>query len=232
MRHPVTLTKEVAVLLVVAQVGPLATPAAADPPAVRRFCPTPGAELREPGADGAVIVWVCTRVLSGTSSEYWEWTFSRIEPARRDRRTIWRGGASSPPYKMTLQAAIGEGRGGGFGLGSVTIFSADYGNLDRRIAARTIVQVQAGPTARWATCHDTGWREARTPRSWMQAFVAQGIEPDCGDGYYRAQVAGRFYSTSRHRWVQRGWIYSGALFMNGPTCCVATSRPAPGQARP
>jgi hypothetical protein len=45
----------------------------------------------------------------------------------------------------------------GFGAGSVTIFGADHGSLDRRIAARTI-----------------------------KALVAQDVEPDCGDGYYRA----------------------------------------------
>ena len=202
-----------------------AAPAAADPHPVRQFCPSPGAELRESGADGAVIVWICTRINPDTLQEYWEWVFSRIEPADRSSRTIWRGGASSPPYKMTLQAAVGEGRGGGFGVGSVTIFTAGYGNLDRRIAARTIVQVQTGPTAPWATCHDTGWREAPSPRSWMKAFVAQGVEPDCGDGYYRAQVAGRFYSETQRRWIQRGWIHSGARFMSGPTCCLATVEP-------
>ena len=94
--------------------------------------------MREAGSDGATVVWRCERFFNG-SVEVWEWEFSRVEPARRDSRTIWRGGASSPPYKMNLQAAIGEGQGGGFAVGSVTIFTADYGNLDRRIAARTIM---------------------------------------------------------------------------------------------
>ena len=215
-------------VLTIEQAGLSAPSTVADPPEWRQFCPYPGAIDRQTLADGTVVEWICVAVFRGTMSEYWEWEFSRHIPGGRNQRTIWRGGDSSPSYKMTLQAAIGEARGGGNMTGSVTIFSGNYGNLDRRIAVHLQVQYQASPTSGWLNCHPGSWKEASTQRSWMHTTVVQRYEPDCGDGYYRSRVYGRLYSTTLNTWIRRGPIYSPALFLNGPGTTPTESTVTPG----
>jgi hypothetical protein len=227
-RRSLLLLLSILMALMIAQVGPLAPSAAADPPQWRRFCPSPGVIDRETLSDGTVLEWICTRVFAGTQDEFWEWVFYRYIPGGRNEKAIWRGGASSPSYKMTLQAAVGEARGGGNMTGSVTIFTGNYGNLDRRIAVHLQVQYQPSPTSSWHNCGTGTWKEAPTQRSWMYTTRVQSYEPDCGDGYYRSRVYGRLFSTTTNSWIQRGPIYSPTLFLNGPGTAPTEPRVTPG----
>jgi hypothetical protein len=157
----------------------------------------------------------------------WRWVFYRFVPAGGDKRVTAFRKSTSPPYAMEIQGLFGEAQGGGGAGSRIYITQPNGGNLDRRIAARVIMEVSNSPTGGWYNCagHDTGWVEASQPQSVMTAFLNNYTQPDCGVGYYRAQVAGRFWSVSLNRWITSQWHYTGAVWVNGPPCCVAATEP-------
>jgi hypothetical protein len=189
--------------------------------------------LEEPenGADGAKVYYICLcfRDLQGVV-QWCEWQFSRLEPARNDKFTEARRLSSNPPFRMRIEAALGEGRGGGDAIASIDIRNPNWTDLTRRIAARTIMQYKPTPTAGWLTCHDTGWKEAPTQRSRWSVWVPQYTKPDCGVGYYQAQAAGEFYSTSQNSWIKSQWHYSGSIYMSGSCCTPTEPTTTPGPA--
>jgi hypothetical protein len=173
------------------------------------------------------VVWFCGphhNYITG-AIDYWYWQFSHIKPKKNDQAKETDVSRSSPPYKMFIQTAVGEGRGGGVAIGQMDLRNPDDTLLTRRIAVRTIMQVEPSPTAGWLTCHDTGWKERSSPGSRFWVSVVQYTQPDCGKGYYRAQVAARFFSISLNRWETRGWVYSPSLYLPA-VCCAATTEPA------
>ena len=149
------------------------------------------------------------------STKVWGWFTSGVKPKRRDEKTVWVGGRTSPPYTMVLQGLVSDSRPGGAAGGSVIITTPSGGNLDRRIAVMVRMQYYR-PSTGWGTCSNTNWKEAASPRSWMEWFIDQGTVPNCGNGSYRAQVYGRFFSVSLNRWEQRGPIYSPSIPLPPP----------------
>jgi hypothetical protein len=153
----------------------------------------------------------CSEILSYSgTTRMWLWEFSGVKPKRTDRRTVWVGGDNSPPYTMSLQALISDSHAGGAAAGRVVIAQPNGSNLDRRIAVLVRTQYYR-PSTGWGTCRNGVWREASTQRSYMQWTLDQGAVPDCGNGSYRTQVYGRFFSVSLNSWVQRGPIYSPSI---------------------
>jgi hypothetical protein len=218
LRKPLLALLAILIVFSAAQFGPLATSASAEPRPENKHCPEPG--FREPQYldDGTVVWWRCVRFFVA-NDEYWVWVYDHTDFSGRttaDEYTFWRGGDNSPPYLMHLESVVADGRGGGDMVGSVIIFTPTGGNLDRRIAVHLQVQYKPTPTSSWLSCHPGSWREAASPRSWMKTAVAQYSEPDCGDGYYRSRVYGRFYSLSLGSWVRRGPIYTPSLWLDGP----------------
>lgn len=211
-------------VLMVVQFGPLAPPAAADPPENRKHCPYPGAKEPQYLSDGTVVWWICIRDYARIGAttktyEYWVWSYDHTEfpPATKaDQVTKWKGYDDSPSYLMRLEAVVADGRGGGDFAGSVFIANHDGSNLDRRLAVHLQVQYKPTATSGWLTCHPGSWKESGGAWSWMKTSVAQWTEPDCGTGYYRSRVYGRFFSTSLNTWIRRGPIYSPSMFLNGP----------------
>jgi hypothetical protein len=222
-RRLVLLT--LSIVFVAIQLGPLATPASA---AVYKYCEPLWSYDPDYLADGRVVWWRCNRFYIA-NDEYWVWQYDHTDfPEEPDEYKFWRGGDSSPPYLMHLEAAIAEGGGGGDATGSVWIFNPNGSNLDRRIAVHLQVQYKPTPTSSWLSCHPGSWKEKATPGSWMKTYVAQYKEPDCGDGYYRSRVYGRFYSTSLNTWIRRGPIYTASLWLDGPPCCLTEPPVTPG----
>jgi hypothetical protein len=170
------------------------------------------------------IIERCEPVLTIGGDTVWDWVFLRFALANQDKRTIWSGGASSPPYKMVLNALIGGGSGGGAGAAKVILYNPSGSHLTRRIAARALVEYQPTGSSGWYTCHDTGYKERESYA--MRAYVWQYTQPDCGPAYYRTKAAGRFWSISLNAWVTRGWITSPSLWITYGTGPVeAESRP-------
>jgi hypothetical protein len=188
-------------------------------------------EVKEPGTDGAQNVFLCRCYRSPTGRILTcGWEFSRLEPANNDKYTEASRLSSDPPYRMRIETALGEGRGGGDAIGSIDMRNPDWTDLTRRVAVRTIMQYKPTATSGWLTCHDTGWREAPTQRPRWSVWVAQWTQPDCGKGYYQAQVAGEFFAISKNAWIKSNWHYSGSIYLSGP-CCTPTDEPTttPGQ---
>jgi hypothetical protein len=206
------------------QIGPLATSASA---AVYEHC-TPHDYMSQTLADGRVVWWRCNSFQIANDT-YWVWQYDHTDfPTEPDEYTFWRGSASSPPYLMHLEAVVAEGGGGGDMVGQVYIFNPNGSNLDRRIAVHLQVQYKPTPTSGWLSCHAGSWKEAANPQSGMKTAVAQWTQPDCGDGYYRSRVYGRFFSTSLNTWIRRGPIYTPSLFLNGPGTAPTEPTITPG----
>jgi hypothetical protein len=219
-RKPLLGLLALLMVMTAAQIGPLARSASAEPPERRKHCPYLGAEDPEELADGTVIIWVCTKFFNVHGLEYWDWQFSRIiYPPRdnRDRLTTASRESSSPPYRMAIQSAVSDGRGGGVAVGAIGIYNLDGTELNRRIAVHTIMEYAPSPTSGYLNCHDLGWVEAPSQRHFWSKSIVQYSEPDCGTGYYRAQVAGRFFATSTNAWETSSWHYSPALYMTAPS---------------
>jgi hypothetical protein len=215
----------ITLLLMVAatQLGPVAISYAA--PGDVHYCEPEWAIITEVTSTGLNIQYRCEPFTTESGQVIWMWNLYRFVPANNDqRRVIWLKD-TSPPYRLSLNAMVGGIEGGGAAAGSVFITGLDGTDLNRRIASRTIMQVQTGPTSGWLTCHDTGWKEASIQRSWMKSSIDQFSQPDCGNGYYRAQVAGRFWSITLGTWITRGWTYSPAIWVDGPPGSLVDSEP-------
>jgi hypothetical protein len=173
------------------------------------------------------VQYRCEPRMEDVDLRVWRWYFYRFVPAGGDKRLTAVRRSSSPPYTMEIQGLFGEAQGGG-GAGSRIFITNPSGSaLNRRIAARVLMEVSSSPTGGWYNCagRDTGWVEAATQRSAMTAFLNNFTQPDCGVGYYRAQVAGRFWSISQNNWITSRWHYTAAVWVNGPPCCVAATEP-------
>jgi hypothetical protein len=195
-------------LLTIVQFGPGATPSLAGD-----YATCPPLAVRKASYPNATydIEERCVEIQSLDGRSYmWLWEVSGVKPKRTERKTVWVGGRYNPPYTMNLQAHVSDSRAGGAGFGRVTIFTPSGGNLDRRIAVLVRIQYYR-PSTGWGTCSNSNWREASIARSQMQWAIDQGTVPDCGQGSYRTQVYGRFFSISLNRWEQRGPIYSPAV---------------------
>ncbi len=208
--------------LMTLQVGPLALSAAAIPPEGRRHCPELGAIDRETLQDGAVIEWICKEYWIGTT-DYWGWEFYRYVPGTSKKAGGTRT-SSSPPYIMRVTSAVGDGVGGGDALGAIWIFQPDGTALNRRLQVHTIMEYSPTSGGPYSNCHDLGWVEAPTEWSFWHTTIKQYNEPDCGTGYYRAQVAGRFWAISTGAWESSSWHYSPAVFISMP-CCAPPKEP-------
>jgi hypothetical protein len=215
-------------VLTVAQLGP-GTPSAS----AEDFGCTPHWDERRFVTGGPVdIIERCEPVLTIADDTVWDWEFLRFAPANQDKRTTWAGGASSPPYKMVLNAMVGSGTGGGVGAAKVILYNPNGSHLSRTIAARALMQYQPNPSSSWYTCHDSGWKQASTSTYAKRAYIFQYDQPDCGPAYYRTLAAGRFWSISLNKWITRGWIYSPSVWIPWgtapaePTSYPTTQTPA------
>jgi hypothetical protein len=217
-------------LLAGVQLGPAVSRAAAAEHYVY-LCYPPGSQLRDPAGD-VVVVWVCLGYDEFTDQGQWvriyDWFYSHTEPANNDKTVRAKRYSSSPPYKMYIQSSFGVGSGGGAAVGTMRITNPNGTALNRRIAVRTITEVQTSPTGSFYNCRDSGWVEAPTQRSWWNKKTLQYTQPDCGAGYYRSQVAGRFFSVSLNQWITSNWHYSGSIWLSAPVLLTeptATPRP-------
>jgi hypothetical protein len=209
------------IVLTAVQFGPLATSAHAAEDFLDKPCSPPWAEYVIVTGKSVNIRMRCEpytfQYPTGEYYTLWRWSFLRFEPADeadQQRRSVWVGD-TSPAYRAQLSAMVGSGSGGGAAAGKFYIMGRNGEDLDRTIAVRLIMQVQPGPTSGWLTCHDLGWSQ-QSASSGKMNFLDQYSQPDCGDGYYRAQVAGRFWSLSLNSWITRGYTYSPAVWVNGP----------------
>jgi hypothetical protein len=226
LRRPRTLRKPTLALLALllaltaAQVG-LMPSAAAEPRPENKHCPYPGAIETQTLQDGTKVEWICKRFFAYANNmgEYWEWEFSRMIPGPHEMAGGTRN-SSSPPYIMRIRSAVAKGVGGGDAVGAIWIHNPSGTALNRRIAVHTIMEYAPTPTSSYINCHDLGWVEAPTQRHFWWNAVKQHTQPDCGTGYYRAQVAGRFLATSTNTWQTSGWHYSPAVYLvcTDPTC--------------
>jgi hypothetical protein len=210
-------------LLTATQLGLLATSARAEPQL--HLCSPEWAERELATGTGINIIERCEphpwyfMSLPGT---LWDWAFLRFKPADQDKRVIAKRYSSSPPYSMKIQGIFGGGTGGGAAGGNIRLTNPDGTPLNRRIAARAIIEVQPNPSGGFQNCRDSGWKESSSA-SWKSAWFNQYTQPDCGKGYYRAQVAGRFWSVSLNKWITSQWHYTTPIWVDGPPiCCVAT----------
>jgi hypothetical protein len=208
------------VLALVVLTAALATPAFAV--VDKYYCSPPWGEREIVTGKTVNIIQRCEPHMVGTTVRVWRWTFLRFKLADRDRRVLASRLSSSPPYWMEIQGLFGGAQGGGSAAGGILITQPNGGNLDRRIAARTITEVSPNPTGGFYNCRDTGWVEASIQRSWTAAYINHYGSPDCGAGYYRAQVAGRFWSVSLNRWITSQWHYTAAIWISLP---VAPTEP-------
>ena len=218
------------VLVSAIQLGPLATLAAAQH-VVDKECEPLGATREWVTGTGINIIDVCIQVphitdIHGTHYK-WIWDFLRFKPADGDKRVRASRSSTSPPYWMHIQGIFGGGAGGGAAGGRIWITNPDGSRLHRRIAVRVLMEVSSSPTGGWYNCagRDTGWREPPGPESEHHAFLNNYTQPDCGVGYYRTQVAGRFWSISLNQWITSQWHYTPAVWVDGPPCCVAATEP-------
>jgi hypothetical protein len=229
LRKPRSLRRSrltlLALLLALAaiQLGPLAPAASAED---LYICSPPWAIRVVQLGNGITGKEQCVPVYMGVDGTIWDWRPISAGPGNTNRRTDWFGGRSSPPYRMSLTALMGNGSGGGAAVGKVMIYNPNNTVLKRTIAARVVIQYQR-PTG-WVTCRDSGWKQASAASQWMRASLNQYTQPDCGGGSYRALAAGRFYSVSLNRWETRGWIASPSVGLPS-TCCVSeeTVEPTP-----
>ena len=92
------------------------------------------------------------------------------------------------------------------------------------------MEVEYSGSSTFQNCRDTGWKEAPSPQSEYAAFLNNYTQPDCGTGYYRAQVAGRFWSISQSRWITSQWHYTSPIWI---VCTISSCQaPTRQQARP
>ena len=220
--RPLLASLALFLVLAAAQLGPLAPSAAAIPPPERRFCEPLGAIDVEVLQDGAKLEWICVQDFefdNDPTSEFWRWEFYRFTPGPSQKQHGSRV-SSSPPYRMHIDSAVGTGVGGGDAVGAIWINNPNGTALNRRIAVHTIMEYAPSPTSSYINCHDLGWVEAPTQRSFWRVAIKQYSQPDCGQGYYRAQVAGRFLATSTNTWQTSSWHYSPAVFIRctDPSC--------------
>jgi hypothetical protein len=208
-----------ALALTLVQMGPLASPAAADPPPAHlclEWADTQRpAETQDIGG-GIVLVYKCVRdIVFG-----FIWDIVDVRPGGGQKRAEYFSD-SSPPYQVRVRSILGVGTGGGVGVAYVDYRHPNDDPLVRIVAARVIVRYQPTGSSTWYACHDTNWQGAPTPRSLWEVHVVQYTQPDCGTGYYQAKVAGRFYSTSLERLITTPWVLSGSgvyLVCTDPSC--------------
>jgi hypothetical protein len=205
-------------VLTAVQLGPGASSASAW---VRHYC-SPEWAIREIETNtGLNFLERCEPLRVGSTGTVWKWTFLRFKSATNNQRKLWSSGCvPNPGYVMALDSLMSNGSGGGAAAGGIQLFNCNYNPLNRTIGVRTIIQVQSSPTSSWRTCSDKLWIEAGTQRWWQWTTLNQGREPDCGAGYYRAQVAGRYWSINLNRWITSGWLYSPSMWLSSPV--VAT----------
>lgn len=232
-RKPLLALLALLMVMTAAQIGPLTLSASAEPLPQNKHCPYPGATKRDPVGDGGYVEWICKRFFAYPNdplSEYWEWEFSKYVPGSMVKLKTATRYSNSPPYIMRIQSAVGNARGGGTALGAIVILNRDGTSLNRRIAVRTIMEYAPTATSGYYNCHDKGWKEAPTQRHYWWTAIGQYTEPDCGTGYYRAQVAGRFYSVSLNQWITSQWHYSDAVYLSAPPPPTSEPTVTPGPA--
>lgn len=232
MRKSLVVSLALVAVLTAAQLGLLAAPAWA---IELHLCNPEWAEREVSFGTSVNIIERCEPhpwiFFAGTPDEMegtlWDWAFLRFKPADQDKRVIAKRFSSSPPYSMKIQGIVGGGLGGGIALGNIRITNPDGSPLNRRIAARALTEYAPTPTSGFYNCRDSGWKESSSA-SWKSAWYNQGKEPDCGNGYYRAQVAGRFWSISLGKWITSNWHYTSSIWADGPPCCLTEPTVTPG----
>jgi hypothetical protein len=234
LRKALLVSLALLMLVSAVQLGPLATPASAQH-VVKKNCQPLGATREWVTGTGINIIDQCIQVphitdINGTHY-IWIWDFLRFKPAGGDKVVRARRDSTSPPYWMQISGIVGEGNGGGAVGGRIWITNRDGSNLNRRIAVHLIMEYAPTPTSGYLNCHDNGWDEAPSPQTETTDFINGRTEPDCGEGYYRAQVAGRFWSTSLDQWITSNWHYSPAIFVDGcvSPCTEPTFTAVPGE---
>lgn len=206
-------------VLTAVQVGPLALPA---------FAPdlgcTPHWGLRTISTPIGPMVERCEPVeqFSDLGRVYTIWDWVPYDGQGEEQRTLWAGGATSPPYRMVLADLLARGQGGGASMAKVILYNRDGSHLSRTIAARSLIQYEPTGSSGWYTCTDSGWKQASTSTYAMRAYVQQYKEPNCGPAYYRALAAGRFWSISLNKWITRGWISSPSMWITLPVGTTPT----------
>jgi hypothetical protein len=150
----------------------------------------------------------------------WRWTFFRFVPAGEDKRVGAVRRSSSPPYTMEITGLVGRAQGGGAAGGRIFITNPDGSNLDRRLAVRTIMEYRPSGSSVWSNCRDNGWVESPKAASAFATYINNFTQPNCGTGYYRTQVAGRFWSISQNNWITSLYHYTAAIYIvcTDPSC--------------
>ena len=213
LRKPLLTLLALLIAFASVQFGPGAATASAGD---KQHCPPFSTIKRTAPGDGLTFEFYCTEFLSEDEKAFvWNWELIGVKPKRTERRTVWQGGRTSPPYMMILQGLISDSHAGGAAGGMVTIQTPSGDTLNRRIAILMRIQYYR-PSTGWGTCRNSVWHEAPTERSWYYWSLDNGTVPDCGNGSYRTQVYGRFFSVSLNRWEQRGPIYSPAVTLPPP----------------
>lgn len=222
-RIPMLVSVAALMILSAVQLGPLSTPASAAHVA-HKDCQPLGDTRRIKTGGSLDILEHCVQspileLEDGKLVQHyvWIWEFLRFVPAGGDKVVRATRNSQSPPYWMNVSGIVGKGEGGGAVGGRIWIKNPNGTNLSRRIAVHLIMEYAPTPTSGYLNCHDLGWDEAISPQAETTSFWNNQTQPDCGEGYYRAQVAGRFWSVSQNNWITSNWHYTGALFIT--TCC-------------
>jgi hypothetical protein len=222
-RIPMLVSMAALMTLSAVQLGPLATPASAEHVA-KKDCSPLGVTREVETGTGINIIDQCIQapILDVENNKIvqhyvWIWDFLRFKPAGGDKVVRATRNSQSPPYWMLVSGVVGKGEGGGAVGGRIWIKDPSGANLSRRVAVHLIMEYAPTPTSGYLNCHDLGWDEAISPQAETTSFWNNQTQPDCGDGYYRAQVAGRFWSVSQNNWITSNWHYTGSIFIT--TCC-------------
>jgi hypothetical protein len=199
------------IVFVLAQMGPWAAAAFADPPDPDecRLANTGERRYQDVGG-GLQLVYECQ-----TDNEFgfiWQPLGIRNKPSSVAERYF---SDSSPPYQSKVFSIVSPGLGGGIGSAVVDYRHPNDDPLIRRVAARSILSNWNGSS--WVTCHDSNWREAPTARSGWEVHVSNQSVPDtpCGYGTYRNRAGGRFFSTSLNTWISNVWT-TATIFVPPP----------------
>jgi hypothetical protein len=204
------------------QIGPLATSAEAFPP----YACTPerdGWEYAEEIGNGIYLIWHCKHV----PGFGWTWWPIGIEYGNllRSRQRTTRFVNSALAVQNLTHSVLGDGSGGGFGYCGIELRSGSGSPMSRPLQCRIIMRYQPRGSSSWYTCHDSNWHQSASATSKYQYKMPQYTEPDCGDAYYEVRAGGRYWSNTYNRWVFPGWVFSGALWLDGPGCCVTPTEP-------
>ncbi len=170
---------------------------------------------------GDRILWICTKTTHPSLPKFYYWKLDSIGNLHDDLEAMRDG--LGRYYVNEVWNGIVQGGFGVFTAGTHRAHirvegSFDLRNwsgvpIDRSIGVHLVLKHKVGST--WASCGDTGWKNAPSARS-VYSYTFWKLNSSCS-GTIQLHTRGRFFSLGSQSWWTSPWVLTPAYTIRPPT---------------